>query len=144
MHDDLDVVLHQNGALIENRDLARDHPDELHVMLDHDERLGPVDVANKLDSARHLLVGHAGRGLVKQNKIGVGGQHHAEFDPLTLSMRQLANEARSDGCEPYTLKHGVDRCARLRPAMHSEIASDWDGAVSAWPTLPIGASAYRK
>ena len=72
--------------------LRRDHPDELHVVLDNDERLGLIDVTHKLDGAQHLLVRHSGRGLVEQHKIGIRREHHAKFDPLALSVSQLPDE----------------------------------------------------
>ena len=63
--------LDENSALIEDRDLGRDHPDKLHVVLDHDERLRFIDIAHKLDGAPHLLVRHSGRRFVEQHKIGI-------------------------------------------------------------------------
>src|SRR3984957_17063234 len=119
MHYGLDVVLHQNGALIEDSDLAGNHADELHVVFHHDERLGLIDVAHELDRSQHLLIGHAGSRLVKQHEIRIGRQHHAEFDPLTLPMRKLADNARCDGGQADALEHSLDSGPRLRPAMHA-------------------------
>ena len=43
-----------------------------------------------------LLVGHAGRRLVEQDQVGLGRDHHGEFDELALAVRQLADDAIGD------------------------------------------------
>ena len=49
-------VLDQDAALMEDGDLGGDHADELHVVLDHDQRRGPVDLADQLGGAAGLVM----------------------------------------------------------------------------------------
>ena len=74
-------------------DRAGDHPDELHVVLHHDEGVGAVDLADELGGARHLVVRHAGGRLVEQDQLGVPGQHGAELDPLPQPVGQPADRS---------------------------------------------------
>ena len=63
------MLLDQHAALVEHGDRLGDHADELHVVLDHDQRAAAVDLADQLASALDLLVGHAGRRLVEQDQV---------------------------------------------------------------------------
>src|SRR5271165_826751 len=96
VHDLLDVALDQDCTLIENGHLSRDHANELHVVLDDDQRLAAIDLANQLSRSQDFFMGHPGRRLVEQHKIGIGGEYDAELDPLALSMRELPDKATGD------------------------------------------------
>ena len=61
-------------------------------------------------------VGHPGGRLVEQDEIGLAAQNDAEFDPLTLAVRQLADQAVGKATEGETLDLVFDRAVR-RPAL---------------------------
>ena len=105
--------LDQHRALIEYSHLAGDHPDELHVVFYHDERLAAADFAHQFRGLQHLLLSHPGRRFVEQDERRLGRKHDAEFDPLPLTMRELANCPPCRGRETDALQHFVDhrQCA---------------------------------
>ena len=102
------AVLDQHAALVEHGDLLGDHADELHVVLDDDQRLGAVDLAHQLGGLVDLLMRHAGGRLVEQDELGIGRQHEAEFDPLPLTMGELADQALGRAGQADPLQHLVD------------------------------------
>ena len=87
-----------------HRHRAGDHPHELHVVLHHDEGVSPVDLADQLGRARHLVVRHAGRWLVEQDQLRVASQHGAELHPLAQAVRETADHAAGLWAEPDALE----------------------------------------
>src|SRR5258708_6224100 len=51
---------------------------------------------------------HAGGRLIEQNQFGIRRQHDAEFDPLPLTVGELADQALCDSVKADTLQHLVD------------------------------------
>ena len=75
-------VLDQHAALVEHGDLLGDHADELHVVLDDDERLGAVDLAHEFGGLVDLLMRHAGGRLVEQDQLGIGRRARCRARPI--------------------------------------------------------------
>ncbi len=64
--------------------------DEIHVVLNNDYgAVGALQVAHQRDGAFGFLFGQAGNGLIQHQKFRVRRQHHADLQPLLLSMRQF-------------------------------------------------------
>ena len=77
---------HQRGALAEDRDLVAEVHHELHVVLDHEERLaGLVELVDAVGEVRDQgRVDAAGR-LVEQQHVGIGDQQRGELEQLALA-----------------------------------------------------------
>ena len=67
--------------------------DELHVVLDHHQRVLAFERQEQLGRALGLLVGHASHRLVEQQQLGVLHQQHADLQPLLLAMAEQAGAA---------------------------------------------------
>src|SRR5262245_2284665 len=80
-----DRPLAETGPLVEHRHLARDLPDELHVVLDDEHRAVDRDRLEQLAGPGSLLIGHAGYRLVDQEQLRVLSDHHADLEPLLLA-----------------------------------------------------------
>src|ERR1700730_3254272 len=105
-------VFDEHGAPMHDGDRTGDHLDELHVVLDHDERVGAVDVADELGGPRDLVVGHARRRLVQQDQFGVSGEHGTELDPLPQAMGELPDHPVRERREANPLQDLVNDLAR--------------------------------
>src|SRR4030095_11921889 len=81
----LDRPLAENGPLVEHRHLARDLPDELHVVLDDEHRAVNRDRLEQLAGPGSLLVGHPGDRLLDQEQLRARGGHPAAFAPPALA-----------------------------------------------------------
>ena len=84
--------LGQHAALVQHGDLARDAPDELHVVLDDEDGVPPGELQAQLGGLLGLLVGHAGDRLVEQQQRGSCDEHHADLEPLLLAVGQRAGD----------------------------------------------------
>ena len=73
----------QHRALMQHGDAAGQRADEIHVMFDHDDGMIARKVAQQLGGAHGLGIGHAGGGLIDQQK------------PWFL--RQIADLVREEG-----------------------------------------------
>ena len=99
-HGDLDVELAHKG----------------HVVLDHDDAVGAVDLAQQLGGLVRFGIGHAGDRLVHQQEARVLGKQHADLQPLLLTVaedagRQAPLFGEADGGEDRT------RCVRRSSAV---------------------------
>src|SRR2546429_7971292 len=83
----------KHGASVEHGDVSRDVSHEVHVVLDHDQRRPPVDLAYEVGRASRLGMGHAGGGLVEENQGGGGRPDHADFHPLPIAVREVPHRA---------------------------------------------------
>src|SRR3989344_898813 len=121
--DDLVVGLHigqralgQHRALVQHGDLLLagggalrgQLVDELHVVLDHHQRVRAFERQKKLGGALGFFVGHAGHGLVEQQQLGVLHQQHADLEPLLLAVRKQAGRALGLVLEVDELQHGAN------------------------------------
>ncbi len=74
---------------MENGDLARDLPHEVHVVLDHDDaHAASVEFLEEIRGHMGLLRRHAGSRLVHQDKARAVAEDHAHFQPVLLSVAQ--------------------------------------------------------
>src|ERR1019366_6255724 len=108
------------AALVEHRHLRGDHADELHVVLDDDERLAAIDLGDEFGGLVHLLMRHTGGRFIEQYELGIRRQHDAEFNPLPLTVGKLADQAPCRAGEADTLQHlighGIGTLARMDAA----------------------------
>ena len=84
--------------------------DELHVVLDHHQRMLALERQEQLGGALGLLVGHAGHRLVEQQQLRVLHQQHADLQPLLLAVRQQAGDASALSFRWISVR--VRRCGR--------------------------------
>src|SRR3989442_12001070 len=85
--------LGKHRAPVEHGDVSRDVSHEIHIVLDHDQRRPPVDLAHEVGRASRLGVGHAGGWLVEEDQGGGGRQHHTDFHPLPVAVREGTRKA---------------------------------------------------
>ena len=87
-------------------------------MLDDDRRdlqLGN-ELPYQLAGCRGLLGGHAGGGLVEQQKLGIIRQEKPDLQPLALTVREIAGEDARLVLESDQLQHAGDaRACVLSP-----------------------------
>ena len=67
---------------------SRDLPDDVHVVLDQEHRVVLRDPLNELGGPPLAFLGHAGRRLIQQQQLRIGGDQHAELEPLPLAVRE--------------------------------------------------------
>ena len=88
---------------MEHSDQSIQLPDELHVVLDHDDAGVPIDLPDQGGGPRHLVARHAGGWLVEQDELRPPRHDHADLHPLALAMGKrsdrLAGEAADS--EPF-------------------------------------------
>src|SRR5258706_8387609 len=113
-HDPVEGFLDQNPALVEDGDAGRDLADELHVVLDHHQGDGAVDLADQRGGAVGLLGAHPGRGLVQQHDPGLAHHHQAHLDPFPLAMRQLPHQPVGEPAHRHAPDHRPDARRRRR------------------------------
>src|SRR3989344_5976182 len=109
-------ALGQHRALVQHGDLLLagggalrgQLVDELHVVLDHHQRVRAFERQKKLGGALGFFVGHAGHGLVEQQQLGVLHQQHADLEPLLLAVRKQAGRALGLVLEVDELQHGAN------------------------------------
>ena len=75
---------------MKDRDDICDPLDELHIVFNHHDRGRGVERLEKLGCPYPFFLIHTGRRFVKQDKTGAASHHHADLDPLSLAVRQLA------------------------------------------------------
>src|SRR5437867_12350739 len=75
----------KHGASVEHGDVSRDASHEVHVVLDHDQRLPPVDLAHEVGCASRLGMGHPGVALVEVNQLTVVRQLVSDLHPLSIA-----------------------------------------------------------
>ena len=65
-----------------------DHSDELHVVLDDNQRMIAFKLVNKLSESLHLLLRHASCGFVEKDEIRLRRRYHSYFYQLSLTVRE--------------------------------------------------------
>ena len=84
-------------------------------MLDHDQRVLAIDLADDLGGSETLFLGHAGGGFVEQDQIGAPAQHQRELHPLPLAVRELADRLVGETAKAQSLDLGVNGGIRFLP-----------------------------
>jgi hypothetical protein len=97
-------AVREHAAHVQHADRRRELFDEIHVVIDHDERVRPASAADQRGGRLGFLMRHAGRGLVEQQQIGIRCDDHPDLEPLLVAVREL---------------RGGDRALRARPMMSS-------------------------
>src|SRR5271165_4366652 len=105
---------------------SRDLTNELHIVLDDDDRGGLVQLEHQGGCPRRLLVAHARSGLVKEHYGRFANYDHRDFDPLTLAVGEFSDEPPEDRAEVQPFDDGVDgggnRCAlAARPGREPQV-----------------------
>ena len=95
---------------MQNGHLLRDPLDEVHVVLDHDQRIRARERDEQLGAAHGLVVGHSRHGLVEQEELRLLHEQHADFQPLLLTVGEKPRLTRRLGQE-------LDRFQRRRDAV---------------------------
>src|SRR3989441_5006464 len=80
----------KHGASVEHGDVSRDVSHEVHVVLDHDQRRPPVDLAYEVGRASRLGMSHAGGGLVEERSE----EHTSELQSLAYLVCRLLLEKK--------------------------------------------------
>ena len=105
---------------------SRDLANELHVVLDDDDRGGFVQIEHQSGCPGRLLVAHARRGLVEEHDVRFANYDHRDFDPLTLPVGEFSDEAPEDRAEVQPLDDCVDggaygRALAARPGREPQV-----------------------
>ena len=89
---------HERGALGEHGDPVTEPHHELHVVLDHEERLARLveldDPVGQVPDQRRV---HAARGLVEQQHARVGDEQRGELEQLALAVGERAGRVGGQG-----------------------------------------------
>ena len=75
---------------MQHGDGAGDGADEFHVVFDDNHRVFAGQAFQKFAGAFHFLAGHPGDGFIHQQQLWFLHQHHADFQPLLLSVGKQA------------------------------------------------------
>jgi len=97
--DVLKRILNQDAPLMEHSHGSRDLANELHVVLDDDDRGGFVQIKHQVGCPGRLLVAHARRGFVEQHDVRFADYDHGDFHPLTLPVGEFSDEAPENRTE---------------------------------------------
>ena len=84
-------------SFVQHRDAPGDRSNEIHVVLDHHDRVLARERQQKLGRALDLLRRHAGNRLVDQEQFGILHQQHADFEPLLLAVREYSSKCSLAG-----------------------------------------------
>ena len=112
-------TLTQDRPLMEYRYLMGGLPDEFHVVLDHQNGVILRHTLQELGGFFTFLAGHASDRFIEQQQGRLLGHHHADFQPLCLTMRQRPSmvtrffeqaECVQNSGHPVQLRRG--RCAK--------------------------------
>src|SRR5712692_7511032 len=105
--------LAEDRPQVQDRHLASNLPDELHVVLDDEDRPVGGDRLEQPAGPRSLLVGHARDRLVHEEQLGILRDHHPDLEPLLLAVRQGAGQGARLGGELDRLERPGDALALL-------------------------------
>jgi hypothetical protein len=108
-------------ALAQDDDPPAERHHNLHVVLDHHERVAPgverQDVADQLVNHGRI---DAGQGLVEEDDLGTGHERHAEVQELLLAVREIRREAVPEVDDAQVLEKLVRPSGRLRALTSDE------------------------
>ena len=107
-------------AVVEHRDPLGDAHDELHVVLDEQDRELQVvpHLADEADELERLLRVHPGGGLVQEQELGLGGERTGDLEPPLVAVREVACVVVVTAGEPAVveeLRRALVRLALLAP-----------------------------
>ena len=63
--------------------------DEIHVVLDDDDRVAAFQFQQQLGGQFGFLVGQSGGGFVDQQQLWIGDDQHADLEPLPLAVAEI-------------------------------------------------------
>jgi hypothetical protein len=81
-------ALTQDRPLVQHRDLVGGLSDELHVVLNDEDGVVLRHALQELGRFLTFLAGHPSDRLIQQQQGWVLGHHHADLQPLHLTMGQ--------------------------------------------------------
>ena len=110
----LDAAFANDSTLVQDRHDAGDLPDELHVVLDDDDRLFFRQRLEQLTCLLRFFVSHPGDRFVDEEQGGVLQNHHADFKPLLLPVRQRPGSGMRIIFQTDRFKVLLDPCPLLR------------------------------
>ena len=87
-----DAALGYRQGDVAQRLSASDLRDELHVVLDDDDRVAARQLQAQVGGLVGLGVGHPGHRLVEQDQPRLQHQQHPDLEPLLLAMGQRAGD----------------------------------------------------
>src|SRR5579872_1349170 len=114
--DVLERIFDQDAPLMKNRNAASDLADELHVVLDDDDRSRIIERAHQFGSSPGLLVAHPRRRFVQKHDRRLADHNHGDLHPLALPMGEFADEALENWAEIESRNDRVDRRTDSGPA----------------------------
>ena len=118
-------------AVDQHRDLVAEREHHAHVVLDDQQRAALGDRADQLHDVGRLLARHAGRRLVQQQDLRIGGERHADLERALLGVGEVAGEVVAPPGQAQLLEVlvdlGVDRREPAAPGRNS---------VKRWPMPP--------
>jgi hypothetical protein len=113
--DDRRLALGQQAAEVQHVHVVADAQHERHVVLD--EQDGQRELAAQHEQPVAELVGlvgaHAGRRLVEQQDVGVGGQGAAELEQLERAVGLPAHAHVADALQAQQVQDGVGALLEL-------------------------------
>jgi len=112
-----------------DRDDVGDLPHEGHVMLDHDQGVGLLQILEMVTGLLDLGLGHAGHRFVEQQQPRVLHQHHADLEPLGFTMRQDPRFGFEPIREARDGRHLVELLREARRVKTKDILQ-WIGAAT--------------
>ncbi len=117
-HDLLDGALGEHLTQMQHGDFLRDLPHEGHVVFDceHGHALG-IEPLYHLAGQIRLLRRHPRGRLVEQQEARLQADGHADFEPLLLSVAEIAGELRLFAREPEKSEQTVDLVRERRSAV---------------------------
>src|SRR5579875_3261695 len=92
--------LGQNPTGVQHGDGRVKLSNELHIVLDHQNRPVRADLPEENAGPLALGAGHAGDGLIEQKKLRFLNQHHPDLEPLLLPVRQETGPDAGPIAEP--------------------------------------------
>jgi hypothetical protein len=125
------------SPLMKDGNNAANHFDELHVVLDDDEAGIEIYRAQQIDRPFNFVGGHPGRWLIKQYEFRLLRNHHADLDPLPLTVRERSDFATGDRLEAelgqQTLGHSTRRaCANTSVRTDPKVLVHREAVPDAW------------
>ena len=102
---------------MKHRDSLSDHPHEMHIVFNHDHGALCSQAQDKRRGSLRLFSCHARRWLVEQQEERLARQDHPQFDPLTLTVRQLADGTCRDVRKPCVFEDRFDNSLFCRRGM---------------------------
>src|SRR5215471_20761165 len=107
-------ALGNNASLGQHQDPRAQRHDELHLVLDHDERglaLGMIGLQPLTQMGEHCRIDATGR-LIEQNEPRAGHERQRDVQELLLTVAQIAGRLASQVRQVEECDHSVDRLTK--------------------------------